>query len=85
MDEGGDAMSIHVQVKISNTDDDRVMRYEAELDDLEILESHITGELRLTPQNAAIRDWGAKAMSKQMRTKSPWHRFLEGDWLAKEA
>lgn len=65
---------MHIEVTVSNTDDDRVIRYAADFTDVEIFESHMTGELSVRPGHLADK---ARGMPKSM---SPWQQFLEGDW-----
>jgi hypothetical protein len=72
-------MSMKVEIRFTNTEDGRVIRYEADLDELEVIESRVTGELRITP--GLLKPKGGK----MPRTESPWRQYLEGDWEAKPA
>jgi hypothetical protein len=70
---------MHIEVRISNTDDDRVIRFETDVDDCEVTESHITGELSLRPGPKLHHGAG-----KMPKSKTPWRQYLEGDWMAKD-
>jgi hypothetical protein len=72
-----------VEVTIRNSDDDRVMRYDAEFDDLEITESLMTGELSFKPGRRRVKSWGGRLVGVTMPLESsPWRKVLEGDWAA---
>ena len=71
-------MPIQVEVTITNTEDNRTLHYRAQFDDLEILESHMTGALSFKPGLDKVHPWGAKLAMPQSR--SPWELSLEGDW-----
>jgi hypothetical protein len=72
-------MSIKVEIRFTNTEDDRVVVYNGEFDSLEVTQSHMTGEMRIRP-GAERHDWGRDL--NDLGNKSPWQQHLEGDWLA---
>ena len=79
-------MTVHVEVTLRDEETNRVVRYEADLDTVELLESRISGLLQIIP-NPSDNDrpaypWGAKL--RELPQVNVWEQYLVGNWEAKE-